>query len=511
MIVVKIGANVTKALLVISQEQNTRNSMIIKNHPQLQKYISLSIGILGWFMGGIVFGFNAYAIALKKTFNYTQTELEYIASSGDLGMCLSFPPGMLFDTFGPRVTNIASFILTTMGFALMWLATEYRIFFSSNNWLLCIIYFLASEGTMFIIIATSVVNCENFDRKHRGKVLGLLNIIYGVSPAIFSALYEALYIQGHIEDPENQKLGEFMITLAVLSACINLYAVVMLETVQKETDKPGDVELSRLCRTNQNGEQANYGTEYELNKFPLETKEEINDRTTLVQKKTTKQLDMKSWEIIQTPEFYFIWLTCLLIGGAGGTCTNNITTVVKSAKFDTKTTLFTVIIPISALLTRFLGGAIPDYVFQKWPDIPKSSILLFPCIISCIGQLCFTFFNQSYIGLILSSVLMSLAYGSFYPQINILTIEYFGLKYFGQNSGLIVMGHGIGIVVFQKLFALNYETHSPTESSDCYGEMCTKWYFLLMAILCSCAIFITLCLMKIEKDERLQHEATMNA
>ncbi|CAH1783670.1 unnamed protein product [Owenia fusiformis] len=465
---------------------------------QLRKYFSLGAGILGWFLGGVVFGFNVYAISLKQTFNYTQTELDYIASSGDWGECFQFPAGIVIDKFGPKVTCSISLIVTTMGFLLMWMATAFRIFFSSKSWLVCAFYFLTGFGPTFLVIPSMVVNCKNFDKKHLGKVLSLLSGTFGVSPAIIIVLYEGLFVQGHFEDAENQKLGEFMMMLAVLSACISVFCVVMLKTVPEDT--PYDV-------IEQSGEAMNKTNDIHKNKN-MEIHKNINDRTALVPEKTTKQIpkDMNCWQIIKTPQFYYVFLICLIIMGICISVVNNLTIIVESAQIDVNQITFTLIIPIFAVISRLFVGVLPDYIFQKWPFIPKSSILLFSCILTCISQMIFIVFNGSLIGLICASVMVALAYGVLFVHISIITINLFGLQYCGQNCGLVFLSNGFGLVLFQKLFALNYETNSPPGSHSCFGDLCTKWFFVLTSSLSFCAVFLNFCLMKIERDLHLQHD-----
>ncbi|CAH1785647.1 unnamed protein product [Owenia fusiformis] len=478
--------------------------MDLKNRKD-QKYVSLSIGLLAHFMSGIVFAFNAYAIALKQTFNYTQTELEYIASSGDLGLCFSFPAGIVFDHFGPRVSSIFSLVLSGLGFGLLSAATNFRIFFTSKSWLLCVFYFMASVGTRFIYTASAVVNCKNFDRKHIGKILGLLQAVFGISPAIFSALYEGVFVQGHIEDAENQKLAEFLLMLAVLSACINTFGVVMLKTLPDVTAEH-NIALSELPNINEN-ELAGRKT---LENVTLYNRsDEMNETTPIAGKKISNQPiveEMKWWQISKTPPFYSILFICIITGGTGGTLTNNITTVAKSAQVHINAIAFTVTIPILASIGRLIGGAVQDYISQKWPDIPKSSTLLFPVTLMCISQIVLVFFNQCFAGLMSASAMAAVAFAFFYVQVTIIIVDLFGMKYFAQNLGFMMVGHGIGIFLFQKLFALNYETYSPPGSQTCYGELCMRWFFVLTSILCFFAIVLNFCLVKIERDKRLQHE-----
>ncbi|CAH1801959.1 unnamed protein product [Owenia fusiformis] len=484
-------------------------------HRQVQKCVSLSIGLLCWFLGGIVFGFNAYAISLKETFNYTQTELDYIASSGDFGLSLNFLAGVAFDKFGTRVSCTISFILTATGFTLMWMATTFRIYFSSKFWLFCIFYFLASTGTLFVFVPSMVVNCMNFDIKHSGKILGFLNTMFGASPAIYSAIYEGFFVQGHITDPGNQKLGEFMIMLAVISTFITLSAILMLKIVPEDTIDYEEIDTSRLADKENVKDITEYdeidpprATDKENDKHlyninTVKKDEETNNTTERIREKTATaqsfQMEMTFWQMMKTTQFYYIFIICIIIGGLGGSFTNNITTVLQSSVVEMKPITFTVAIPFFASMARFFGGAIPDFIFERWPHIPKASILLFPCLMTCSSHIVFSFFNQNSIGLIFASIMAALAYGAFYVQISVVIIHFFGLKYFGQNNGLVLVSHGIGIVLFQKLFAMNYESYSPTGSNYCYGDMCTKWYFALASMLSLCAMFLNVCLMKFER------------
>ncbi|CAH1790809.1 unnamed protein product [Owenia fusiformis] len=470
---------------------------------QLQKYVSLSIGILGSLIAGIVYGFNIYAISLKRTFNFTQSELDNIASAGDLGIPMSFPAGVIVDRFGPRIACTVSLILTTMGFLLMLMATEFRLFFSSKSWLLCAFYFLASFGLRFLVIAPKVVCCKLFDRKHVGKVLGLVGAFRGISPAIFSAIYRGLFVQGHIEDAENQKLGEFMIMLAVLSACINLYGVVMLKVAPEETSESDETELSPVRRSDID---ANGATTDEKSNGPREkeNKQKMSDTTALIADKIARspQPEMNCLQMIKTSGFYYIFIICIIFAGTCGTLINNITIVVKSARIDPYSLPFPVVISICMSLGQLLGGTVSDFIIQKWPDVLRGSFLLFPGIIFIISQITLIFYNQSLICLIFSSVILSLLFGSVFPLTNVIVLRYYGMEHFGQNIGLIAASYGIGMVLFQTLFASNYDTYTSSGSKDCYGEMCTKWYFVLMTIICSCAVFLIFCLMKIERDQQ---------
>ncbi|CAH1782575.1 unnamed protein product, partial [Owenia fusiformis] len=311
---------------------------------------------------------------------------------------------MVFDRFGPRVTCTVSLIITTMGFLLMWSATTFRIFFSSKSWLVCIFYFLTGFGPTFIALASMAVNCKNFDKKHLGKVLGLLNAIFGLTPAVIIPIYQGLFVQGHIEDAANQKLGEFMLMLTVLSACICIFGVVMLKPVPEET--PYD-EIEQTGETDMDVKN-----DVRSNK-PMEIHKNINDRTALVLEKTTKQIpqDMNCWQMMQTPQFYYIFVISLTVGGICVAVVNNVTIILESAETDINLITFTSIVPIFASIGRLFGGVIPDHVFQKWPAIPKASILFFPVILTCISQVVFIFFNGRFIGLICASVMVALAYG----------------------------------------------------------------------------------------------------
>ncbi|CAH1775092.1 unnamed protein product [Owenia fusiformis] len=447
---------------------------------------------------GIVYGWNIFAVALKKKFNGTQTDIENIATSGALGICIgSFPAGIAFDRFGPRVASISALVLTGSGYTLMWMTTQYRGFFASNIWLMCIIYFVTMLGNSFTFIASLSTNSINFKGKHRGSIVGILSAVFGFSPAIFSLIYDSYFIQGHIFDEQNQRVAEFMIFLAICSVSVNLLGVVGLRIVPEETMPISeDTELRPMDITNAKDKE-NTTTDNLVNK-KTEKIGGPSDKTPLIQNDFSNKPELNVCQVVKTLRFHILFWIVIIIGGVGASFKNNITTVVKSAHLEAKTTSFTVIIPTCCSVARFLSGIFPVWIIDKWKKLPKSSILLFSSFFTLVCQTLFIFYNQDFLSLFTNSMVMSAAYGAFFVLMPIVVIELFGSKYFAQNFGLLNIANGIGIFSFQKLFGELYESNSPPGSIDCYGELCTRWSFAISAIMALFATCLNVLLMYAE-------------
>ncbi|CAH1776865.1 unnamed protein product [Owenia fusiformis] len=161
----------------------------------------------------------------------------------------------------------------------------------------------------------------------------------------------------------------------------------------------------------------------------------------------------------------------------------NITTVLKSAHLEAKSTLFTTVIPICSSVSRLLWGVLPDYILKNWKRLPISSVMLLTCFMDCICQTLFIFFNQDFLALFCTSIFIRVVQGGFFVFLPVVVIELFGDKYFGQNLGITLISQGLGALVFQEIFGLVYDSNTPARSNECYGEMCSRLSFAISAIM----------------------------
>ncbi|CAH1772375.1 unnamed protein product [Owenia fusiformis] len=495
--------------------------MMDKSRIEVKRYISVCVGIFGLVFYGIILGFNIYAVALKETFNYTQTELEYIAASGIVGSEItSYLTGIAVDRFGPRSTCVVAAILSSSCFALMWMATKFISFFASRSWIMCLIYFMAASGCCMNFLACMAPISLNFKENHRGKIVGFASATIGASPLIFTAIYQGFFVQGHVTDEQNQHIGDFFVLLSIWAACAYSLCAAFLKIIPpedtsialylkgegKDPSPCNDQNDATNIETNIDHAIANLVNANEGNETN-QNDNKLNDKTPLFQKDSDSKnnkpdsfncKDITCFQMMKTLKFHLLLWIAILIRGIGWTFAANITTMAKSAHLETASAILLMIIPIANTLSRFFVGFIPDVLKQRFTWIPLSSSLLVASLLMMMGQTILIFFNQHLAALVCFCVMSSISCGFISTLVPIFIIELFGMKEFSQKLGLVFTLVGIVAFPFAKIFGVIYEQNSPPSSNDCFGVHCSRWTYVSMAILSFLSVALSAALMKAE-------------
>ncbi|CAH1780471.1 unnamed protein product [Owenia fusiformis] len=493
---------------------------------EIQRYLTLCVGTFGLLFCGNLNAFSIYAVAVKQTFEFTQSELEYITVSVTTGLELpGYFSGIVVDKYGPRFACILAAMLTWPCFVLMWMSMQFKTLFASWNLFMCLIYFIAASGCCCAHIAIIGTISINFEGKHRGKIVGFASAIYGSSSLIFAAIYQGIFVEGHITDEENQNLAGFFILLCILAGCtLSLCSVLLirvppvtpsiphLEKKRYSTESSQDEEIMRM-ETNINKGKLMDDDDYNLTNAEDDTfdaKTPFIDRNLNTDKNTPEVgkdiTDSTCFQMIKTLKFhYFLWIV-IILKGIGLTFSTNVTIVAKSALLETASLPLLMTGSISNTLARFLGGCIPDILKQKFPFVPTSSLLLFASFLMMSGQILLIFFNQSLIGLVSCSVMHSVANGLTSVMVMIGIAELFGSTELSQKIGLVLSLGGICAFPFAKLFAWIYENNSPQGSTNCVGVHCSRGAYAIMAVFALVSALLSSALAKAEHNQKSQNQ-----
>lgn len=180
-------------------------------------------------VNGTSYMFGIYSNSIKQFLGYDQTTITLLSFFKDLGGNLGVIAGLVYEIAPPWVVLFIGAILNFGSYFLVWLAITGRTR-GPHVWQMCLYTLIGANSLSYPNTGTLVTCVTNFPRG-RGIVIGLLKGFIGLSGAIITQLYRALY-----GEDDSTSLVLLIAWLPPLVSFIFLPTIRIMKSTMREQD-----------------------------------------------------------------------------------------------------------------------------------------------------------------------------------------------------------------------------------------------------------------------------------
>ncbi|MBA0584592.1 protein NUCLEAR FUSION DEFECTIVE 4 [Gossypium raimondii] len=452
---------------------------------------------------GATYLFGTYSKEIKATLDYDQTTLNLLGFSKDLGANVGVFSGLIAEVTPTWFVLLVGAALNFGGYFMIWLAVTGRIA-KPKVWQMCIYICMGANSQNFANTGALVTSVKNFPES-RGSMLGLLKGYTGLSGAVMTQIYLAVY---------GNDSKSLILLIGWLPAAISVIFVYTIRTM-KPVRHPNEIRvfyqflsasillavflmlitLTEKLVTFSKAAYAGAATVvcflvfsplfisvreelliWNMQKHPIGSPMEITvDKSTpeIVESKqvvsmpgSPKQGDEKvekscflticdrpergeDYTILQALTSLDMWVLFLATFcglGASLTAVDNLGQIGESLGYPNKTvTSFVSLVSIWNFFGRVFSGFVSETLIVKY-KVPRPLMMTLVLLLACIGYVLVAFPMPG--SLYVASIIIGFSFGAQLPLIFAIISELFGLKYYSTLFNCGQLASPLGSYIF---------------------------------------------------------------
>ncbi|GER44567.1 major facilitator superfamily protein [Striga asiatica] len=505
------------------------------------RWFSLFASFLIMAGAGATYLFGVYSKDIKSSLGYDQTTLNLLGFFKDLGANVGVLSGLIAEVTPTWFVLLTGSAMNFAGYFMIWLSVAGKIR-RPRIWQMCLYICVGANSQNFANTGALVTTVRNFP-EGRGIVVGLLKGFTGLSGAILTQIYLAVYgndstalilliawlpaalsvvfvytiraIRAPRQENEVRVFYQFLYVSIVLAIFIMVMTILQKIVNFSQAAYAGSTtvvcallfvplfiairEESAVLRRSQRKNSINAPRVTVEDPIPAQipTNQDHSTKTTPscfsnIFNKPNRGEDYSILQALLSTDMLILFLATFCGLGSSLTAVDNLGQIGESLGYPTKTIKsFVSLLSIWNYFGRIFAGFVSEDLLTKY-KFPRPLMMTLVLFLSCVGLLLIAFpFPGSVYA---ASVIIGFSFGAQLPLIFAIISELFGLKYYSTlfNCGQLASPLGsyvLNVKVTGPLYdrqalrelARKGMTRSDVKELTCIGAMCYRLAFVILA------------------------------